>query len=139
MPYAVPQLFGVWWAIWNCALPNIYPLLVPLLNFQLFMSTEDEELAKLLMEDGKETSFGATVHQAWEVTNVRGSELGKLMLFCWAIKTGSCDTQNCIAHPRLTTADVKVKILADFALYGNLGSFTVDLVDRWPGSFRTSI
>ncbi|KIM75351.1 hypothetical protein PILCRDRAFT_92103 [Piloderma croceum F 1598] len=135
-----PRLFGVWWAIWNRALPNIYPLPVPLLDFELFLSAEDEELAKLLMKDGNlETRFGATVRQAWEATNARGSELGKLMLFCWAIRAGSCDTRNCIARPRPTIANAKDKILADFALYGNLGSFTVDLVDRCPGSFKTSI
>ncbi|KIM92402.1 hypothetical protein PILCRDRAFT_810459, partial [Piloderma croceum F 1598] len=134
-----PRLFWVWWVIWNRAFPDVYPLPAPLLDFGLFLSSEDEELAKLLMEDDKETSFGATVRHAWEVTNARGSELGELMLFCWTITAGSHDTRNCIAHPRPTTADAKDKILADLAPYRNLGSFTVNLVDRYPGSFRTSI
>jgi len=74
IPYAVFRLFGVWWAIWNRAIPDIYPLPLPLLDFQLSLAAEDEELAKLLMEDEKETRFGATVRQAWEVTNERRSE-----------------------------------------------------------------
>jgi len=107
--------------IWNRAFPDVYPLPAPLLDldFGLFLSSEDEELAKLLMEDDlKETSFGATVRHAWEVTNAGGSELGKLMLFCWTIKAGSsCNTRNLILHPRPTTADAKDKILADLAPY----------------------
>jgi hypothetical protein len=107
-------------------------------NFEPFLSTEDEKLAKLLIEDNKETRFGATVRHAWEVMNAGGSELGELMLFCWVFREGSCGTRNCIAHLRPTTADAKNKILADFAAYGNLGAFTVELVDRYFGSFRTS-
>lgn len=139
MLYAVPRLFGVWWVIWNRALPDIYPLPVSLLDFQLSLTAEDEELAKLLMEDEKETRFGATVRQAWEVTNERGSELSELMLFCWAFREASGNTRNCIAHPKPTIADAKGRILADFALYGQLGAFAVGLVDRHPRSFRASI
>jgi hypothetical protein len=87
----------------------------------------------LLMEDEKETSFGATVRQAWEVTNEKGSELSELMLLCWVFVDNA---QNCIAHRRkLTIADAKRRILRDFTPYGHLGTFAVSLVDRHPGSF----
>lgn len=70
---------------------------MPLLDFQLSLSPEDEELAMLLMEDEKETNFGATVRQAWEVsrTNEKGGESSELMLFCWVFADNA---QNCIAH-----------------------------------------
>jgi hypothetical protein len=97
--YAVPRLFGVWWVIWNHANPDVYPLPVPLLDFKPFLSSEDKILAKLLMEDDKETRFGAMVHHAWEATNAGGSELGELMLFCWVFGEESCGTRSCIAHP----------------------------------------
>ena len=117
----------------------MYPLPVPLLDFDPFLSMEDEKLAKLLIEDGRETRFGSTVLQAWEVTNARGSELGELMLFCWACREGPSGIRNCIAHPQPTIDDAKDKVLVDFAPYGNLGAFTVNLMYRYPGSFRTSV
>ena len=134
IPYTVPRLFGVWWVIWNRAFPNLHPLPVPLLDFQLSLSAEDEELAKLLMDDEEETSFGATVCEAWEETNER---LGELMLFCWAFTEASNNVRNCIARcPKPTITDAKRQILADLAPYGHLGAFTVSLVDRHLGSFK---
>jgi hypothetical protein len=125
--------------IWNRALPDIHRLPVPLLDFELSLMEEDEEIAKLLMENEKETSFGVTVRQAWEVTNKRRRKLGELMLFCWASKQGSVNTRNGIAHPKPTIAEAKERILADFTAYGHLGDFAVGLVDRHPRSFRNSL
>jgi hypothetical protein len=59
----------VWWVIWNRTFPDIYCLPAPLLHHrELSLTAGDEELAKLLMEDEEETSFDATIRQAWEAT-----------------------------------------------------------------------
>jgi len=142
-PYShFPRLFGVWWMAWNHIFPDTYPLPLPLLLSGLPpLSAENEELAKMLIEDEEETAFGATVRCAWEETNAKGSELGELMLFCWAYKEGSKHARNTIAHPQPTAAAAKAQISIDLAPdtgYGHLSVFTIALVDRHSGRFRAS-
>jgi len=130
----LPRLFGIWWIIWNSAFPDRYPLPIPLLRNVQLLAVKDKELARSMMHNNRETTFGITVRRAWEATQ---SELGRLMLYCWAFRKESVDVRNCIAHPKPTISYAKEQIMEDFRVveYGHLGAFAAEFVDRHPGSF----